>query len=375
MNVLHIVTWYSAYNSEVLKEGVFHYEQASCQKKYCNVAIYFPYDASISEKFHQEIERNVLVFRSNPGRNKFLKYYYHLRNFRKVKKQFNPDIIHAHVALGAGRLAVLFGKLYKIPVVVTEHNPLELMHFDQGNNRKNAGKVYKKSRFNICVSPFQEICLRENFPLLKFQTIYNGVSDPFLLLKEQPVINIEREEKTINCCIVAAFYDKEIKGYQFLLPAIKKVLNDNLSIKLHICGGGTYFDFYKDYAESLGIGSSCEFYGQCDKEKVYSIVSQCDFLISASLFESAGISVEEALLLGKPVLVTKSGGANSLVADDNSVIVEKGSADLLADGINTIVMKIKKGEFNSEEIRKYGLLNFEMDCVNKKIIDQYKKYL
>ena len=35
--------------------------------------------------------------------------------------------------------------------------------------------------------------------------------------------------------------------------------------------------------------------------------------------------MEEALLLGKPMLVTRSGGANSLCTEENAIVVDKGS--------------------------------------------------
>ena len=123
----------------------------------------------------------------------------------------------------------------------------------------------------------------------------------------------------------------------------------------------------------MGIEDCCVFYGNCTKAKVYSIVSRMDFNISASLYECSGVSVEEALLLGKPMLVTKSGGANSLVNKDVAIVVDKGSTEALVDGIKEMVNRLDA--FDTETIKAYAFENFEIDQVSQRYMVLYKKLL
>ena len=198
-------------------------------------------------------------------------------------------------------------------------------------------------------------------------TPYNGVIDPFDIKTKNTKYSIDG---AINCCIVAAFYDKEVKGYQFLIPAIKKLVDEGIKIVLHICGGGTYLDYYKKMADELHLQNNIIFYGQCDREKVYTIVKQMDFNISSSLFECSGVSVQEAMLLGKPLVVTKSGGANSLVTEETAIVVEKESCEAIVRGIKEMISNLDK--FNSTNIRQYAFENFEIDHVSKKYLELYK---
>src|SRR5699024_1630138 len=122
---------------------------------------------------------------------------------------------------------------------------------------------------NICVSLDSMSRLQKYFPKAKFKLIYNGIIDPQLLEEDN---YIYRRKDYVNCCIVASFYAKEVKGYQYLLPAIKNLVECGYKILLHICGGGTYFEYYKKMAYELGIEDNCIFYGQCERKKVYSIV-------------------------------------------------------------------------------------------------------
>ena len=179
--------------------------------------------------------------------------------------------------------------------------------------------------------------------------------------------------KDLNCGIIAAFYDKTVKGYQYLLPAIKILIEKGYNINLHICGGGQYLDYYKKMAIDLGIENNCIFYGQIEKNQVYYIISKMDFIISASIFESAGISVEEAMLLGKPLVVTRSGGASSLVNNKTAIVVDTKSTDALVKGIQNMIEKRKL--FNSKEIKNYAINNFSIQTVTNQYLHLYNDLL
>lgn len=369
MKILMVPTWYSAYDAEVMTAGVFHYEQSMALKEYAEMALYFPYDTSIKSGFYKAEEKGVLTYRRR-NVSPFIRPFIIIKDFLKIKKEFNPDVIHGHVGAGAGFLTVILGKLFRIPVVITEHNPIELMGFDSPLAVKFVEQAYRGSNANVCVSKHSMNSLLEYFPKEKFQVIYNGVIDPQTIEKDNETYAVENH---INCCIVAAFYDKEIKGYQFLIPAIKELLDSGVNITLHICGGGDYMEYYKKMAEDLGIDQNCIFYGQCNRQKVYSIVSQMDFSISASLFECSGVSVQEAMLLGKPLLVTKSGGANSLVTEDTAIVVDKGSVDAIVEGIKEMVQKLPS--FDEQKIRDYAFTNFEIDQVSQRYMELYNSLI
>lgn len=365
MKILFIVSWYSAFNAPVICEGIFHYEQVCALKKYADteVAIYFPFDTSIKNDFSDDIEHGIRVFRRRRAFNKIKRCIDYFSDYKSIKKKFNPDVIHAHVAGGAGKISFFWKKVYRVPYLLTEHSPVELMCLENKKNFVTHKFVYKNSFSNICVS--KDLCskLRAYFPRQVFDVIYNGI-----LYVMEHAVYIDRQHK-INCAIAASFYDKDIKGFQFLLPAIKEVSENGIDICLHICGGGEYLDFYKHLASELGIMDSCIFYGQVEKTKVYSIVSQMDFVVFASLFESAGVFVEEAMLLGKPLVVTNSGGASSLVTEDTAIVVDKGSTESLVKGIMDMTVRYK--EYDSEKIKKYALDNFGMDSVCKKYMNLY----
>ena len=368
MKVLMIVTWYSSRTADVMTAGVFHYEQSMALKPYTDVALLYPYDKEMAGFVSKKVEKGLTTYRySTTSGNPLIAFEQLVKAGKKVIKDYKPDIIHAHVAQGAGHLAYALSKWSGIPYIVTEHSPLE--HFNLGSkvSRGMTNLIYKNSSANVCVSKDSMDRLSQYFPKCKFQVIYNGIISPETVEDDGETYRVEGYT---NALITAAFYDKYIKGYQYLLPAIQRLKNDGVNIMLHVCGGGDYFEYYKDMAKDLDIEDRVIFYGQCDRAKVYSIMRQMDFSISASEFECSGVSVEEAMFLRNPMLVTRSGGANSLVTDDTAIVVDRKSIDALVTGINEMITRLDS--FDRQHIRDYAEDCFEIDNVSKRYMKLYE---
>lgn len=373
MKVLMIASWYFPKDAPVMTAGVFHYEQSMALQKYCDTALYYPYDTTLPTDFSKKEERGLLTYRRKPAKSPIpkLSSLLHKRqimgDLKRICAEFQPDVIHAHCGIPAGRIAVQFGKKYGYPVVITEHCPMEQLPVENEAFRRKLHYAYNGSSANVCVSRDSMERLQPHFADCGFRVIYNGILSPENVPMEDTVY---ARPGAVNCCIVAAFYSLDIKGYQFLLPAIARLKQEGFPVVLHICGAGDYFEHYVNLAKELDIEDCVIFYGNCSKAKVYSIVSQMDFNISASLFECSGVSVEEALLLGKPMLVTRSGGANSLVNDDVAIVVDKGSVHALVDGIKQMAKRLP--DFDAAAIRAYAEENFEIDHVSRQYMALYE---
>lgn len=371
MNVLMIVSWYTSQGRPELEAGVFHYEQSMDLKKYCNMALYYPFDKQIKQSETKEEEWGLLTYRS---KYRIARLLHNKRQMMKtmdrIVEEFNPDVIHAHCGGGAGFFAIGFQKKYGIPVIITEHSPVEL----SGVTHKGYGYIltkhaYKNSKANICVSKDLQKKLSAIFPKCSFEVIYNGI----LLPEYNQNTKLYYRTGCLNIVIVAVLYDLEIKGMKYLLKAIQILKNQGRKICLHHIGGGEYLEYFQNMAKELGINDICVFHGQCDRKKLYEIVNEMDLLVSSSLMESAGVSVQEAMLLGKPVLGTNSGGVDSLVPDEAGHIVEKADAQALADGI--LYMQDNLDSFDRKWIKNYAYEEFEIGSISQKYFKLYKKII
>lgn len=366
INVLMMVSWFGAKDGSYTG-GSFHYEQAESLNRYCNCAIYYPYDRSLTETVWGEEERGILTYRSKYKlQNKLRNRLYMILSMKRIVKEFKPDIIHGNVATEAGRFAVMLGKIFHIPVMITEHSAVEASGVTSFPHYYYAKHVYGKSRYNACVSDDLKNKLQNIFPQYEFHTVYNGIRE----IEVKAVKESVRKENCVNIGMVAGFYSREIKGVQFVLPAIKRMKEEGYRVFLHFMGGGEYLQEYIELAGQMGLQDSCFFYGRCDKDKLFTIESEMDFVISASLFESFGCAIAEGTMLGKPVVATKSGGVESIVNKDNGILVEKGSEEEVYRGL--VEMYHRYEEYNPEIIAKQARERFSVDSISKKYMEIYK---
>ena len=371
MNVLMIVTWCTPKGREKLEAGVFHYEQSKALEKYCNVAVYYPYDEAIHEDMTKDTEWGILTYRSSfrPGDRRYNRTHLE-QTMDLIVQEFKPDILHAHCAAGAGHRAVELGKKFHLPVVVTEHSPVELSGVNKpGVSRFLAGKAYKHSQGNVCVSKDSQNKLQKIYPRCKFDVIYNGI----ILPEYKESQHVYYRDGYLNIVIVAVLYDLEVKGMKYLLRAMALLKEQGEKVMLHHIGGGEYLEHFINMAKELGVDDICKFYGGCDRTKLYEIVNEMDFFVSASLVECSGVSVQEAMLLGKPVLGTNSGGVDSLVPYEAGHIVQKANARALAEGI--VYMKEHLQEYDRNWIRTYAEESFEIDNISRRYMDYYQEVI
>lgn len=368
MNILMMVSWYTPQGADKLEAGVFHYEQAMDLKKYCNVAMYFPFDKQIAEKETKEEEWGITTYRSKYKTANVLQAKIQIkRTMKHIMEEFKPDVIHAHCAAGAGFYAIAEAKRYGIPVVITEHTPLEISRADKiGIGRIFSKIAYTNSQANVCVSKSSQSELRRAFPQCEFSVIYNGIIAPSVPKKQRTYY----KEGYINAVIVAVLYDLEIKGLKYLLHAMKLVKEQGKKIVLHHIGGGEYLQYFQQMARELEIEDVCIFHGRCDRDELYAIEEEMDFFVSSSLVECSGVSVQEAMLLGKPVLGTNSGGVDSLVPKEAGMIVEKANVEALRDGLIDMAEHIEK--YDKEHIKQYAYDNFEIGNISQTYMELYK---
>ncbi len=368
MNILMMVSWYTKKGQDKLEAGVFHYEQSMDLNQYCNMAIYYPFDTDMEDSFSSEEEWGLQTYRSPYRPHAFFKNRKFMDEaMEKIIKDFKPDIIHAHVGSSAGYYAVRYSKKYNIPMVITEHTPIEISGVDKpGINHYFSKIAFRQSKANICVSKDSQQKLAQIYKDCRFDVIYNGIILPDYNMGCRNYY----KDGYLNIVIVAVLYDLEIKGLKYLLQAIKNLKDKGEKVYLHHIGGGQYLDYFINLAKELGIEDVVTFYGRCERKQLYEIVSEMDFFVSASLMECSGVSVQEAMLLGKPVLGTNSGGVDSLVPQQAGHIVEKASAKALEEGI--LYMKDNLDAYDRDSIKQYAYDSFEIDHISKKYLKLYE---
>lgn len=371
MNIVFIPNWYS--NKKDPIAGIFVKEQAQALSKYCNIKVYYPFDETAEEDYSVNQEEGLTVIRRKYKKSVIPKmtfvsnFFKIFSDIKEINRKLKIDILHAHVSYPSGFIAVLIGKIFKIPVVITEHAPVNMLIGSRIRN-KMLQYTFTNAKEVVCVSEHLAKDIKKLGFKGNFKVINNGIE---LHMQNYKIDNQLDKSNIIDIVCISSFYNKEIKGIQYLLPAINDIVRKtSYKLKLHLVGGGEFLNYYKEMSESLHIDSICNFYGNQPKSITHGIVSKCHFLVSSSLHETFGCAIAEAMMMGKPVVVTNSGGPEDFVDDKSGIIVQKESVDALAKGI--IQMIDNYDEYDKNYIGNNAYNKFNIDIVTKKYIAMYE---
>lgn len=159
-----------------------------------------------------------------------------------------------------------------------------------------------------------------------------------------------------------------VKGFDMAIEALK-LLHDRgyINIKWHVVGYGGYEVELKELINKHGLRESFLLLGK--KTNPYTYIKACDLYVQPSRYEGKAVTVTEAMILGKPILITKYPTASSQVENGVDGYICEMSSRGLADSIerlyqnraliNKLIENIKDKDYdNNFELEKvYSLLS------------------
>jgi glycosyltransferase involved in cell wall biosynthesis len=89
----------------------------------------------------------------------------------------------------------------------------------------------------------------------------------------------------------------------------------------------------------LEIDSRIIFHGEADPEEMAAHYHSNDLLVLPSHQEGQGMVVAEAMSFGLPVIVTRSGGPEYFVDNNNGIVCPPANPEALAAGIEKMISK------------------------------------
>lgn len=269
-----------------------------------------------------------------------------------VKDHGNPDIIHAHNAVYAGVLAAKIKEKYGVKYIITEHSS------DMFNDRIQDPKLQQHIRaayshadgLNAVSEQFAEH-LNNKYSGLHFDVLHN-VLDPYLLSKA--TLKEQRPVDAFQFIIIAQL--KPIKNHIALIDAFEMLTAQHANAVLQIGGDGELEETLKSYVENKkSVKDKIHFLGYLNRDTVIDSLSKADCLVLTSHSETFGVVVIEAMLFGKPVVVTKCGGPENIVQDEVGEVCEN-TPSAIAEAMLRII--VNYNNYKPAGIRKYAIDNF-----------------
>jgi glycosyltransferase involved in cell wall biosynthesis len=382
MHVLIIPSWYPTHPADI--GGSFFREQALALHKYgCKVGVIYPQHRSLRQwakiwsgkhGIELQIDEGMPTLRYH-GTNWFprMPRFARTRWIRHGWKLFNeyimqygkPDVIHVHSILNAGILARELHNQLGIPFVITEHSSAyarQSISLSDLNVAQTAVNCAKK-KFAVS-NEFGRLLDQIFTDGDKWQHMPNIVHELFF--------DKELESSKNNCFefINVALADKN-KAQANILEAFANRFKNKNNVRLIIGGDGPELENLKALALNLGIGAQVKFTGLLTREQVRKKIAQSSAFVLSSRYETFGVVLIEALALGKPVVATRCGGPDSIVREQDGLLVPVDDVPSLEAAMQSIYEN--RTAYNAVEIRAACKERFSEHAIAERLMQVYEE--
>jgi len=273
-------------------------------------------------------------------------------------------LIHAHGTVWAGLWSIVAGKLFGIPVVLSEYSsgfagvpvyprmlrrvfPWLLPHCDaMFPVTDNLGSFIRRYAPNVPQHAVPNCVETDLFrpgpfpPDDEFRILFIGTIEP-------------------------------IKRVDMILRACAR-LHSRVPLRLCLGGPGPLLEKMQGLADELGIGSRTEFLGYIGRDRVKKELTRCHVLVLASEWETQGRVLIEAMLSGRPVVAPRVGGIPETVPEHAGILFTAGNEDELTAALESTYRKLSS--LDPQAIAAGCRDRFSYEAVGRRLADLYERY-
>ena len=334
-------------------------------------------------------EKNVFRYRSVNVTGK-LKYPLPIPLSFRVKKvitEFNPDIIHIHHPFLLSSPAIMYGKKFGIPKILTLHTQYEqYAYYIYPIPERVTQEAIKMIIYNLayktdCVTtPSASMKeLIEGYGIKnRIEVIPNAIhlisfreDDEWKRTEIKKKYHLKEDDKII-LFVGRVATEKSIDKIIKALAIIKK--RNSGKEKLLIVGNGPAMDELKQLTRTLEVEEDVIFAGTVSYEEIQHYYKMAYVFTITSTTETFGIVTIEALASGVPVLAIKAPGAVDILTDGLDGLLVDDDVEKFADALEKIIKRpelrgmLSRGALKTSE--KYNI-----DTVSERMLNLYREVI
>ena len=258
--------------------------------------------------------------------------------------KFKPDILHTQSPYGTGLEALLASKLLGVPLVGTNHTPLEeFLHYLPGGRLiAPLAFAYETWYYNRCrfvTAPYQGLI--DVMRTRGFKREGRGQANPV------PFVASPKSEEQKQACkleldipgpmLLSSGRLAPEKHVDVVLRAFALVLKKIPSATMVITGHGSAEQNLKKLAGELQLGNSVRFVGFVTPEKLEQLYCTAEVYVVMSTAETQSLSLMQGFANGVPAVVARSRGLIDYCPPGCGFQVEPGDIKTLAEKIQLLL--------------------------------------
>lgn len=279
------------------------------------------------------------------------------------------DIIQIHFGINQ-EIPILLRKLgWKVPIVTMFHG------YDIRLGIEKGGHVYRElfeyGDLFLSISDYN----RKNligFGLSPNKIIHHPVGiDINLFNYKERKFNTKRQ---INILTIGRLVWE--KGYEYSLPAIKRLLDEKYDVKYTIVGEGYKRKEIEQLIIKLGLEKHVDLVGEKVGKDIVNELDRADIFLLPSIAEALPVVLMEASYSGLPVVATKVGSTNELVIDNQTgVLVESENHETIFFALKMLMHKPEIWNVFGQNGHHHIKRNYDINYLNLRLIKVYKNLL
>jgi glycosyltransferase involved in cell wall biosynthesis len=332
--------------------------------------VLLPHEGWLQEKLQ---EKGIPVFLAQSSA------WYDLRLPRamaRLVRQEKVHLIHSHLA-DQNFYSCLVGRLTGARTVVTYHGSPSWPKADKLRCAIKLWFVRRWADAVVVVSDYLKQSLRDlKFPADRIVRIHNGVDmgrfTPSPAGRLRTELRCQNGTKLIG--MVANL--RESKGHEYFIQAARKV-TDAMPQTRFVAIGEIDQGIAKrlqDLVRQMSLQDRFSFLGF--REDVPDILSDLDLFVLSSVSEGFSLATIEAMAVGKPVIVTRSGGPQEIIEDGRTgYLTPPADPDALAEKICELLANPKRAAGLAQTARAKVASTFTLERMIRDYERVYERLL
>lgn len=373
LKILFIAGWYPRKDNPVA--GIFVREHAKAVSLYNDVTVLYVRRIHCFTRKHCEItdtvEEGIRTIRITYTKSRIPKtatllYVWHVfQGFRTlVKEGWRPDIIHAHVYT-SGVPAVIISRLFRVPLVMTEHSSAFPRKLLPKRTLKEARFAMRRAKIILPVSEALKAGI-ESYGIKNTFRVVPNVVDTNLF---HPDDQIKKDANIKRILLVASL--SPVKGVPYLLESLSILKAKRTDFVLDIIGDGPNRKEYEELSVRLGISDNVRFRGIKTKQHIAEFMRKSHFFVLSSLWENLPCVLIEALASGLPIIATQVGGIPEILNKEAGILVPPKDPNALAKSLDYMLEHTQ--DYSPEQISRFARERFSYEAVGKTLEIIYKE--
>ncbi len=283
-------------------------------------------------------------------------------------RRVGARVVHAHSshAVTLGALACSLAPAAQL--VATRR-----VDFLPGPGPFHRWKYRRPARWVAISTAIRDILIRYGVPAGRVRVVPSGVDpdrpQPGTGARVRAEWGIRSDETLVGN--IAHLADH--KGQRYLVEAIPRVLERHPGVRFVIVGEGELAAELKARAARLNLGDRLLFPGF--RRDVEAVMDALDLFVLPSHLEGLGTIVLDAMMAGKPVVATRTGGVPDVVEDGvTGLLVPPRDSVALCDALCRVLEDSAEAGRRAEAARRMAVTRFSVDAMVEGNLAVYQEF-